>query len=596
MTTAASSSPKPQGADRPAQPSGSWLDWLPGVKILQSYQLSWLRNDVVAGIVLSTMLVPVGIAYAVASGVPAINGLYATIVPLVAYALFGPSRILVLGPDSSLAPIILGVVLPLSAGDPGRAVSIAAAMALVAGAVCVLAGILRLGFVTELLSKPIRYGYMNGIALAVLINQLPKLFGFKIESSGPLRDLWAIGKALAAGQANWAGSILGLCTMVAILVMKAHKRMGAILIAVIAAMAATHWLDLADRYGVKVLGAVPQGLPDFAIPWLNAGDLVPVITGGVAVAIVAFADTSVLSRTFAARSGVRVDPNQEMVGLGAANLAAGLFQGFAISSSSSRTPVAEAAGAKTQVTGIVGALVVALVIVALPNLFANLPYSALAAVVIAAAIGLFEFRDLGRIYRIQRWEFWLSVVCTAGVAVFGAIPGIGIAIVLAVIEFLWDGWRPHSAILGDPDGVAGFHDVTRYPDAKRIPGLVIFRWDAPLFFANAELFSKRVLDAIEESPSPVRRIVIAAEPITSIDVTSADALEEINATLTARGIELCFAELKDPVKDKLKRFGLWATFGSDRFYPTVHSAVRSYRQTSAMDERTTGGELVAAES
>ena len=596
MTTAASSSPKPQGADRPAQPSGSWLDWLPGVKILQSYQLSWLRNDVVAGIVLSTMLVPVGIAYAVASGVPAINGLYATIVPLVAYALFGPSRILVLGPDSSLAPIILGVVLPLSAGDPGRAVSIAAAMALVAGAVCVLAGILRLGFVTELLSKPIRYGYMNGIALAVLISQLPKLFGFKIEGSGPLRDLWAIGKALAAGQANWAGSILGLCTMVAILVMKAHKRMGAILIAVIAAMAATHWLDLADRYGVKVLGAVPQGLPDFAIPWLNAGDLVPVITGGVAVAIVAFADTSVLSRTFAARSGVRVDPNQEMVGLGAANLAAGLFQGFAISSSSSRTPVAEAAGAKTQVTGIVGALVVALVIIALPNLFANLPYSALAAVVIAAAIGLFEFRDLGRIYRIQRWEFWLSVVCTAGVAVFGAIPGIGIAIVLAVIEFLWDGWRPHSAILGDPDGVAGFHDVTRYPDAKRIPGLVIFRWDAPLFFANAELFSKRVLDAIEESPSPVRRIVIAAEPITSIDVTSADALEELNASLTASGIELCFAELKDPVKDKLKRFGLWATFGSDRFYPTVHSAVRSYRQTSAMDERTTGGELVAAES
>ena len=596
MTTAASSSPKPQGADRPALPSRSWLDWLPGVKILQSYQLSWLRNDVVAGIVLSTMLVPVGIAYAVASGVPAINGLYATIVPLVAYALFGPSRILVLGPDSSLAPMILGVVLPLSAGDPGRAVSIAAAMALVAGAVCVLAGILRLGFVTELLSKPIRYGYMNGIALAVLISQLPKLFGFKIEGSGPLRDLWAIGKALAAGQANWAGSILGLCTMVAILVMKAHKRMGAILIAVIAAMAATYWLDLADRYGVKVLGAVPQGLPDFAIPWLNAGDLVPVITGGVAVAIVAFADTSVLSRTFAARSGVRVDPNQEMVGLGAANLAAGLFQGFAISSSSSRTPVAEAAGAKTQVTGIVGALVVALVIIALPNLFANLPYSALAAVVIAAAIGLFEFRDLGRIYRIQRWEFWLSVVCTAGVAVFGAIPGIGIAIVLAVIEFLWDGWRPHSAILGDPDGVAGFHDVTRYPDAKRIPGLVIFRWDAPLFFANAELFSERVLDAIEESPSPVRRIVIAAEPITSIDVTSADALEELNASLTASGIELCFAELKDPVKDKLKRFGLWATFGSDRFYPTVHSAVRSYRQTSAMDERTTGGELVAAES
>jgi len=366
-------------------------------------------------------------------------------------------------------------------------------MAVVAGGVCILIGVLRLGFVTELLSKPIRYGYMNGIALAVIISQLPKLLGFKIESTGPLRDLSAIGKAVANGQAHWAGTILGVATLIAILVLKAHKRMGAILIAVLAATAVTAWFDLPQAYGVKVLGPVPQGLPEFALPWLQFSDLVPVITGGLAVAIVAFADTSVLSRTFAARAGARVDPNQEMIGLGAANLAAGFFQGFAISSSSSRTPVAEAAGAKTQLTGVVGAAVVALVIVALPALFKDLPYSALAAVVIAAAIGLFEFADLARIYRIQQWEFWLSVVCTAGVAVFGAIPGIGIAILLAVIEFLWDGWRPHSAVLGDPDEIEGFHDVTRYPQAKRIPGLVIFRWDAPLFFANAKLFAERVL-------------------------------------------------------------------------------------------------------
>ena len=557
----------------------SWLDFVPGVQTLRDYQLSWLRNDITAGIVLSTMLVPVGIAYAVASGVPAINGLYATIIPLLAYALFGPSRILVLGPDSSLAPIILGVVLPLSAGDPDRAVAIAAAMALVAGCVCILGGIMRLGFVTELLSKPIRYGYMNGIALAVLISQLPKLFGFKIESAGPLRDLWAIGKAVAEGRANLAGTILGVATLAVILVLKAHKRMGAILVAVIAATAATAWFDLSAQYGVKVLGPVPQGLPAFALPWLQPADLVPVLMGGFAVAVVAFADTSVLSRTFAARSGTRVDPNQEMIGLGAANLAAGFFQGFAISSSSSRTPVAEAAGAKTQMTGVVGALIVALVIVALPALFKDLPYSALAAVVIAAAIGLFEFADLGRIYRIQNWEFWLSIVCTAGVAVFGAIPGIGIAILLAVIEFLWDGWRPHWAVLGDPDGVEGFHDITRYPQAKRIPGLVLFRWDAPLFFANAELFTERVLDAVAASPTPVRRVVVAAEPITSVDVTSADALVELDEMLAARGIELCFAELKDPVKDKLKRFGLFRRFGEDRCLPTIHSAVRSYLGT-----------------
>ena len=413
----------------------------------------------------------------------------------------------------------------------------------------------------------------------MLISQLPKQFGFKIESAGPLRDLWAIGKALVEGQAHTVGTLLGIGTLIAILVLKAHKRMGAILVAVIAATAITGWFNLPGKYGLKVLGEVPQGLPEFAVPWLQAADIVPILTGGVAVAIVAFADTSVLSRTFAARSGIRVDPNQEMVGLGAANLAAGFFQGFAISSSSSRTPVAEAAGAKTQMTGVVGALIVALVIVALPGLFRNLPYSALAAVVIAAAIGLFEFADLARIYRIQRWEFWLSIVCTAGVAVFGAIIGIGIAILLAVIEFLWDGWRPHSAVLGDPDGVEGFHDVTRYPEAKRIPGLVIFRWDAPLFFANAELFNDRVLDAVAASPMPVTRVVVAAEPITSVDVTSADALVDLDETLAARGIELCFAELKDPVKDKLKRFGLFAKFGEDKFLPTVHAAVRHHLGT-----------------
>ena len=563
-------------------------DWIPGLRTVREYQISWLRNDVVAGIVLSTMLVPVGIAYAVASGVPAIYGLYATIVPLIVYALFGPSRILVLGPDSSLAPIILGVVLPLSAGDPTRAIAIASAMAIVAGAVCIVAGVAKLGFITELLSKPIRYGYMNGIALAVLISQLPKLFGFKIESAGPLRDLWSIAKAVASGEANWAGTALGVATLVLILVLKAHKRMGAILVAVILAMLAAAWFDLAQRYGVKVLGPVPQGLPQFALPWLRPGDITSVLAGGIAVAIVAFADTSVLSRTFAARTGTRVDPNQEMIGLGAANLAAGFFQGFAISSSSSRTPVAEAAGAKTQVTGIVGALVVALVIVALPNLFKDLPYAALAAVVIAAAIGLFEFADLGRIYRIQNWEFWLSIVCTVGVAVFGAITGIGIAIALAVIEFLWDGWRPHWAVLGKPDGVDGYHDVARYPDAARVPGLLLFRWDAPLFFANAELFNQRVLDAIAAADTRVRRVVVAAEPITSIDVTSADALTELDNSLKADGIELCFAELKDPVKDKLKRFGLLAEFGEARFFPTKESAVSDYLKTVSLPENPDG--------
>ena len=559
-----------------------WIRWLPGLLTLRQYQASWLAHDIVAGLVLTTMLVPVGIAYAVASGVPGIYGLYATIVPLLAYALFGPSRILVLGPDSSLAAVILGVVLPLSGGDPLRAVALAGMMAVVSGVLCILAGIARLGFITELLSKPIRYGYMNGIALTVLISQLPKLFGFSIESDGPLRNLWAIVQGILGGKANWTAFAVGAGTLAVILLLKNSKRVPGILVAVVGATLIVGALDLGARAGISVLGPLPQGLPAFAIPWINFDDIVPVLIGGAAVALVSFADTSVLSRAYAARTRTAVDPNQEMVGLGVANLAAGFFQGFPISSSASRTPVAEEAGARTQLTGVVGALAVALLLLVAPNLLRHLPTAALAAVVIAAAIGLIEVTDLIRIYRIQRWEFWLSIVCFVGVAVLGAIPGIGLAIVIAVIEFLWDGWRPHSAVLGRAEGVKGYHDIKRYPDAGQIPGLVLFRWDAPLFFANAELFRERVLDAAKNAPTPTRWLVVAAEPVTSVDVTAADTLEELDKALHEAGIELCFAELKDPVKDKLKRFGLFAQIGEGAFFPTIGAAVSGYVEKHAV--------------
>src|SRR6201982_200606 len=470
--------------------------WLPVLQILREYQPAWLVNDLMAGLVLTAMLVPVGIAYALASGIPGIYGLYATIIPLLAYAVFGPSRILVLGPDSALAPVILAVVLPLSGGDPMRAVALASMMAVVSGLVCVLIGVSRLGFVTELLSKPIRYGYMNGIALTVLISQLPKLFGFSIDGVGPLRDLVRIAEGILNGQANWTSFTVGASTLAAILLLKPYKRIPGLLLAVVAATIVVDILNLNATAGVKVLGPLPQGLPSFVLPMISYAHLGKVIIGGCAVAMVAFADTSVLSRTYAAKTRTPVDPNQEMIGLGAANLAAGLFQGFTISASSSRTPVVEAAGAKTQLTGVVGAVGVALLLVLAPNLLKDLPRSALAAVVIAAAIGLFEFADLRRIFRVQQWEFWLSVVCFIGVAVFGVIPGIGIAIVIAVIEFLWDGWRPHFAVLGRVDGIRGYHDIQRSPIARRVPGLVLFRWDAPLFFANAELFHQRIFDAI----------------------------------------------------------------------------------------------------
>ena len=553
-----------------------WLRWLPGLRVARGYRREWLRHDLVAGLVLTAMLVPVGVAYAQASGVPGIVGLYATLVPLLVYALFGPSRILVLGPDSALAAVILAVVLPLSAGDPRRAVVLASAMAVVSGVLCIAAGIARLGFVTELLSKPIRYGYMNGIALTVVLSQLPKLLGFSASADGPLRQLWRLAEGVTVGKTNVTSFALGAGTLVMILLLQRWPRVPAILLAVIVATALVAGLDLASRADVAVLGALPQGLPAFTLPLIGREDIAAVLVGGFAAAVVSFADTSVLSRAYAARLRVSVDPNQEMVGLGAANLAAGFFQGIPISSSASRTPVAEAAGARSQLTGVVGALAIALLLVVAPPWLGQVPDAALAAVVIAAAIGLFEIGDLRRIYRIQRWEFWLSMVCFAGVVAFGALPGIGIAIVIAVIEFLWDGWRPHSAVLGRVERLKGYHDIARYPNASRIPGLVLFRWDAPLFFANAELFCDRVRAAVTSSPTPVQCVVVAAEPVTSVDVTAADTLEELVNALRADGIALWFAEMKDPVKDKLKRFELFAHLGADTFYPTVGEAVRAY--------------------
>jgi high affinity sulfate transporter 1 len=565
-------------AGRPPDQRGI-LRWVPGLYALRHYQRSWLVSDLGAGLVLTAVLVPVGMAYAEASGLPAIYGLYATIVPLVAYALFGPSRILVLGPDSSLAPMIAAAIVPLAAGDPQKLVTTAEVLAILTGLFGIAAGLLRLGFITELLAKPIRYGYMNGIALTVLVGQLPKLFGFSIESEGLIGRIREIVAACLAGRINWVTLAIGGSALLIIRGLKRFVRIPGVLIPVVGAILVVHFLDLAARFGVKVLGDVPRGLPAFSIPVLGVHEIGSLATAAIAIAVVSFADTSVLSRVYAAKTRTYVDPNQEMIGLGVANLATGFFQGFPMSSSSSRTPVAEASGARTQLTGVVGALVIAVLLVAAPSLLRDLPYTVLAAVVIASAIGLFELNDLGRLYRIQRWEFWLSLAAFLGVALLGPVPGMMIAIGIALAEFIWDAWRPHYAILGRAQGVKGYHDLERYPDAKQVPGLVLFRWDAPLFFANAEQFREVVLDAVTAAPSPVRWLVVAAEPVTSIDVTSVDMLTELDDVLHEAGIELVFAEMKDPVQDKLKRFGAIQTLGEHGFFPTVGAAVKGYLKT-----------------
>jgi len=565
------------------EPAGAGR-WLPGLQVLRAYQRSWLPRDVVAGIVLTALLVPAGMGYAEASGLPAIYGLYATIVPLVAYAILGPSRILVLGPDSSLAPLIAAAILPLAAGSEAEAVALAGMLAVFSGLLCVLAGLARFGFIADLLSKPVRYGYMNGIALTVLLSQLPKLFGFSVDAEGVIPEARAFARAVADGETNGTALLIGVACLLVILGFKRWRpKIPGVLVAVVGATVAVGLFDLARRYDISVVGPLPKGLPSFAIPSFSADQLPALAAGAIGIALVSFAVTSVLSRTFAIRGGYRVDPNQELVALGGANVAAGLFQGFSVSSSSSRTPVAEAAGAKTQLTGLVGALAIALLLLLFPNLVRNLPDSALAAVVITAAIGLIEAEGVRKLYRMRKTEFALSIACFLGVAVLGVIEGIFIAVGLALLDFIRRAWRPYDAVLGRVDGLKGYHDVTRYPDAKRVPGLVLFRWDAPLFFANAEEFADRVRRAIASSPTPVRWVVVAAEPVTDLDTTAADLLWELEEELAAQGVDLRFAEVKDPVKDRLKRYGLFERFGDDHFYPTVGEAVNAYVEMTGVE-------------
>ena len=578
-TTSAAEPGRIVRAGLPPDQRGLWK-WLPGLYTLRHYRAAWLWHDLLAGLALTAVLVPVGMGYAAAAGLPAIYGLYATIVPLLFYAIFGPSRIMVLGPDSSLAAMIAAVVVPLAAGDPARTVALAGMLAILSGAFCILAGLLRAGFITELLSKPIRYGYLNGIALTVLVSQLPRLFGFSVSAESLFARVLAFVQGAQDGKTNWVTFLVGAGVLAVILALKRSRRIPGVLVAVVGAIAVVSLFDLAQRAGVTVLGVLPQGLPGFALPAVTLHDLGPLAAAAAAIAMVSFADTSVLSRTLASRESHYVDPNQELIGLGAANVAAGLFQGFSISSSASRTPVAAAAGSKTQLTGVVGAVAIALLLYFAPGLLQNLPTTALAAVVIASALGLFELRDLRRLYRIQRWEFWLSAACFLGVAILGPIPGILIAVVVALLEFVWDAWRPHSAVLGRADGVKGYHDITRYPDARRIPGLVLFRWDAPLFFANAEQFQETVLDAVAESPTPVRWVVVSAEPVTDIDVTSADMLDELDDGLRLAGIKLVFAGMKDPVKDILKRYGVFEKLGQHLFFATIGEAVKAYLKVS----------------
>ncbi|WP_321906342.1 SulP family inorganic anion transporter [Burkholderia cenocepacia] len=544
---------------------------LPGVALLANYRRAWLARDLYAGIALSAVLVPVGMSYAQAAGLPAITGLHASVAALLAYALLGPSRILVLGPDSALAALIAGAIVPLAGHDPPRAIALAGALALSAGTICILLGVLGLGFVTDLLSRPIQYGYLNGIAIALALGRLPELLGMPVSAGDVFSSVPHIVHALAGGRFSVAAGLLGVAVLATIILFKQMApRWPGVLIAV---LAATIVARLPPLHGIPTVGALPAGLPAPRLPAVSLADLSALASGAVAVALVSFADISMLSRALSARAGDAPNRNQELIALGAANLLAGMTQGCAVSSSASRTPVAIAAGAQSQITNLVAAACITILLVAAPALLIFVPRTALAAVVIYAAFGIADVRSVVRLYRMRRGECLISMLCFAGVIGMGVVPGILLASALSLLSFVWRAWHPYDAVLGRLTGVRGYHDIARHPGAAQTSGLVLFRWDAPLFYANVEIFCEHLRAAIARSTKPVTRIVVAAEPVTDIDVSAADRLVALHAELAERGIAMNFAEMKGPVKDHLRAYGLFDVFGAASFFPTVTDAV-----------------------
>jgi high affinity sulfate transporter 1 len=553
------------------------LAQLPGIATARSYRREWLRPDITAGLVLTALLIPAGMGYAEAAGLPAYAGLYATIVPLLAYAVVGPSKILVLGPDSSLAPLIAAAVLPLAVvDDPESALALAGILGVLMGAILVIGGFLHLGFVTELLSKPIRLGYLNAIALIVVVGQLPKLLGFSVDASGLIGEIRGIVRSVFAGDIDVLAAAVGLGSLAVIVAFRLWlPKIPGVLVAVVGAIILSAAAGLDDDIGM--VGALPKGLPlpSFGgVDWNNVAQLIGPAAG---IALIAFADTGVLSRTFAARHGENVNGSTEMKAIGVANIAGGLFGGFPISASGSRTPVAEQAGARTQLAGVVGALAVLVFVLVAPGVTAYLPDATLGAVVIVAATALVDVDGMVRMWRMSSVEFGLAAAAFLGVALVGVLQGILVAIGLSFVAVVAQAWQPYRTELVRTTDRPGFHDVERHPGGDRIPGLVLVRFDAPLFFANGEIFDEYVRSVVAAAPDPVEWVIVAAEPITGLDTTAVDELVDLDTYLEGNGIRLAFAEMKGPIKDRLIRFGVGDRFDSTHFYPTVDSAVDAFR-------------------
>ena len=550
---------------------------LPGLRRLRAYQPSWLRGDVLAGVTVAAYLVPQCMTYGELAGVAPIAGLWAILPAMLLYALFGSSPQLSVGPESTTAVMTAAAIAPIAAGDPLVYASFASLLAVLVGVVCVLGAWARLGFLAELLSKPILVGYMAGVAVIMISGQIGKISGLELEAKSLAGELLEV--ARRSNEIHLPTLILALGVLAfLLLIQRWFPTAPGPLLAVLLAVAAVSLFQL-DQAGVAVIGEIPAGLPSLALPSAIApGTFKTLLTAAAGIALVGYSDNVLTARAFAARGGYRIDANQELLALGAVNLGTGLMQGFPVSSSGSRTAISASLGSRSQLFSLVAFVVVLVVLLFLRPLLAQFPQAALGAIVIYAALRLIDIGELKRLRHFERSEFRLALITCAGVLFTDILMGVGLAVALSVIALFARLVRPHDAVLGQVPRLGGLHDVDDWQGASTIPGLMLYRYDAPLCFANAEDFRRRALAAIAAEATPVRWFVLNAEAIVEIDITAADVLQEFQRELTANGIVFAMARTKQDLYQQLSRTGFVDRVGPERFYPTLPEAIAAFRR------------------
>jgi high affinity sulfate transporter 1 len=550
--------------------------WIPGLRVVRTYRREWFPSDVVAGVSVAAVAIPIGIAYARLAGFPPVVGIYSCILPPVAYAIFGSSRQLIVNPDAAACAIVAATLAPMAAGDAARYADLSIALTFLTGLLCIAGGLAGLGVIANFLSRPILTGYLNGIALSIIAGQLGTLFGFHVASAGFFRTLARVMGHLS--ETHLTTLAVGLALFVLLRALKhLAPRVPAPLVAVVAGIGAVYVLGL-DHHGVAVVGPVPAGFPAPRIPLINAGELLPLIFGACGIVLVSFCSMVTTARGFAAKNGYVVDTEQDMIALGICDLASGINRGFVVSGADSRTAVADSAGGKTQVTALVAAATMAAVLLLLTAPLAYLPTAALAAILVSSALGLFDLTSVRTYYRVSRPEFRHSVAATLGVMTVGVLPGVLIAVGLALLRLLRLASRPHDAVLGLVEGRDGVY-AEEGEAGKTIPGLMIYRFDASLLFFNADYFTERVLAFGDDADTFPRWVLFDAESVPVLDVTGADALDALRAELSGRGSTLAIARAKGMFRGMLERTGVAERIGTEHLFPTVRAGVQAFLET-----------------